>query len=133
MSTSIFVISIYSCFFTSSCFQKINLSYTSGSICFYHFWSYLIVVGDRVWWKYLNELHANSRALSAFGKALNNKYSGPFVNNVAGNLFTNAGRTTVAADVILVLHADIIDTVMISYTADQTVLVPNNNTILMFV
>ena len=68
----------------------------------------------------------------AFSTTLNNTGSEPFVKNIAVSLFTNTAKTTVATDIIPVLHAAIIDTVMISFTADQTIVAPISNSMLLF-
>ena len=41
----------------------------------------------------------------AFSKALNDTYAKPFATNAVASLFTDAGRTTVISDVVLVLRA----------------------------
>ena len=68
-----------------------------------------------------------------FSNALNNTYSEPLADDVVGGLFTNSGRTTVIADVIPALRTAIVNTVMISSTADRTVVALIINCMLLFV
>ena len=56
-----------------------------------------------------------------------------FAADVVASLFTYAGGTTVITDVVKILRATIIDAVMISSTADCTVVAPIINGMLFFV
>ena len=67
-----------------------------------------------------------------FSKALNNTYSEPLDAPVLTSLFTDAGRTAVVPDVVPVLRAAIINTIMLSSTADRTVVAPMINSMLLF-
>ena len=69
----------------------------------------------------------------AFSKALNDTYAEPFAVPAVASLFTDAGCTTVVPDVVPVLCAAIIDTIMISSTADQTIVALIINGMLLFV
>ena len=69
----------------------------------------------------------------AFSKALSNTYTEPIAADVVAILFTDAGRTAGVADVVTVFHASIIDMIIISSTADCTVVASIINSMLLFV
>ena len=75
---------------------------------------------------------ANHPHCEPFGVALNNPYYEDFDNPVVDGFFTNTNRTLVTADAITVLHSAIIDIIMISSTADCTVVAPIINQMLLF-
>ena len=68
----------------------------------------------------------------AFSAALNDTYSEPFAATVAVALFTNATQTTVAPNILPVLQAAVIDTIMLSTTADRAVVASIINSMLLF-
>ena len=67
-----------------------------------------------------------------FSSSLNDTYSEPFEQGVIDSIFTDNTKTTVAPDVVPLLHAAIIDVIMISTTAAQTVVAPIINSVLLF-
>ena len=67
-----------------------------------------------------------------FSSALNNTYDEPFKTSVVDQLFIDANNNTVAADAIVTIWNAIIDTILISSTADQTVVAPIVNQMLIF-
>ena len=67
-----------------------------------------------------------------FGVALNNTFSEDFDNAVVDGFFTNTNKTLVIADAFTVLHAAIIDIIMISSTANRNVVAQIINQMLVF-
>ena len=72
-------------------------------------------------------------ACLAFSSALNNTYAEPLATAAVVSLFTDAGRTSIVTDVVPVLLATIIDAIMITSTADRTVVAPIINGMFLFV
>ena len=68
-----------------------------------------------------------------FSITLNNTYAELFETSVVNRLFTDANKTAVATDAILIIWTAVIDTILISSTADQTVVAPIVNQMLIFV
>ena len=65
-----------------------------------------------------------------FSTTFNNTYAEPLETSVINQHFTNANKTTVAADVIVAIRTAIIDTILIPSTADRTVVTPIVNQML---
>ena len=59
-------------------------------------------------------------------------YSEPMEIAVIKNIFTDVNKTAVATDVIAVIRASIIDIILFTSTADQTVIAPITNQMLLF-
>ena len=67
-----------------------------------------------------------------FSNSLNNMYAEPFENTVTDQLFTNANKTTVVNDALVVIRSGIIDTIFILSTADRTIVSSSVNQMHLF-
>ena len=67
-----------------------------------------------------------------FSRGLNDTYSENFEDATIDCLFTTAGRTAVAADAITTLRNTLIDTVLLTSTADRSVVAPIFDQMLLF-
>ena len=68
----------------------------------------------------------------AFSAALNNTYAEPLDDSIVTQLFTNANQAIIATNAITVIRTAIIDTIMISSTADCTLVAQIVNSMLLF-
>ena len=80
-------------------------------------------------WSYVFAPHPHSET---YHSGLNDLYSEPFDSAVVDALFTTAAKTIIAPNVIATVRAGVVDTVLLSSSADRTVVLPVINQMLLF-